>query len=725
MTHENLETLKGIVKTITFKSEENSYTVAKIAVEGRKTPVAVTGYVKLLEVGETVEFKGYWVDDPKYGRQFRFHSYQSVTPSNLEGIKRFLSSKMIYGIGPKLAERIVETFGEKTIQVLDNTPERLLEINGITRKKIGKIQEGWAKHKHVRDIMIFLQSYGISSTYASKIYEQYGHETIDKMRSNPYRLINDFRGIGFIKADQIASKLGIAKDAPDRIRAGIMYTLDSLIDNGNVYIPVTTLVEAAAETLDVDAALVLEAIENLKKREDVVVDEHRVYRHDLYRAETELSQRLKLIAATPRAGKFPQRSEIEAMISALEKARGISFAPMQREAVITAALSNMMVLTGGPGTGKTTTVLGIIDIFKSLKLSVMLCAPTGRASKRLSEATGMEAKTIHRLLEYNPHNGKFSKNEGDPLGTHVVIIDEASMVDTVLMNDFLKAVSPYTTVIIVGDVDQLPSIGPGNVLRDIIDSRMIPMIRLTEIFRQAASSRIVRSAHLINSGKLPFMDNEKISNFFFMRMNDPAQISKAIVEMVSRRLPAGYGFDSVLDIQVLSPMHKSETGVANLNAVLQERLNPFNKAFPEIRKGDWIFRCGDKVMQVRNNYDKMVFNGDIGRIVSINPPKSFMTVMFESPVDYDFSELDDLVPAYAISVHKSQGSEFRCIVMPVTTQHYIMLKRNLMYTAVTRARELVVLIGDVKALAIAVHNDQVRERYTSLKEKLIMSETHR
>ena len=723
MANENLEQIKGIVKTITFHNEENGYTVAKVEIEGRKRPVAVTGYVKLLTEGETVVFNGYWVDDPKYGRQFKFHSYETVVPSSLEGIKRFLASKFIYGIGPVLAERIVDKFGEDTVKILDESPERMLKVKGITRKKLDEIKIGWARHKHIRDIMIFLQTHDISPAYASRIYDKYRDETIDKMRSNPYRLIEDIRGIGFIKADNVATKLGIAKDSYERIRAGIMYCLNDFVDNGHIYVPLVQLVETAAEMLDCDASGVLDVIRILKKRSEVIANEERVYRTDLFKCESELSQLLKLVESTPRPGQIPLKSEIKGMVDEVEKHRGISFAPLQREAIIKASLSNMFVLTGGPGTGKTTTVLGIIDIFRKLKLSVMLCAPTGRAAKRLSETTGCEAKTIHRLLEYNPHSGGFSKNQGDPLGTHAVILDEASMVDTVLMRDFMRAVSPYTTLVIVGDVDQLPSIGPGNVLRDIINSGTVPTVRLTEIFRQASTSRIVKSAHLINSGKMPFTDNDRYGNFFFKKISDPVQISSTIVDMVSRRLPGRYGFNPFGDIQVISPMHKSETGVSNLNALLQERLNPFKPTAPEVRKGDWTFRRGDKVMQIRNNYDKMVFNGDIGRIAQIDPSNAVMVVQFEEPVEYAFSELDDLVPAYAISVHKSQGSEFRCVVMPVTTQHYIMLKRNLIYTAVTRARELVVLIGDVKALAIAVHNDQVSERFTSLKERLMGSLT--
>ncbi|MCE5250322.1 ATP-dependent RecD-like DNA helicase [bacterium] len=716
MTETNLEVLKGIVRTITFRNEDNGYTIAKIEPEGKRGIVAVTGYVKLLCVGESVVFRGYWVNDPKYGKQFKFESYESVVPSTLDGIERFLSSKFIKGIGPVFAQKIVRKFGKDTIKILDESPERLSEVPGLNRTKVKAVIEGWKTHRHIRDIMIFLQSHDISPAYASKIYEQYGTETVDKMRSNPYRLIRDIRGIGFIKADQIAKKLGIGQQSPDRVRAGIMYGLDDLIDKGHIYVPRQMLIEQAAAMLELDAAEVIGELDFLKKNGSITGNEERIYRADLYKTECLLAQRLRLLASTSLPKTHPERSDIESEIGSIEQSRGIAFASQQREAILTAARSDCMVLTGGPGTGKTTTVLGMIDMFRRLRRTVVLCAPTGRAAKRLSEATGMEAKTIHRLLEYDPYRGKFSKNEGNTIAAHVVIMDEASMVDTVLMADFLGAVSPYSTLVIVGDVDQLPSIGPGNVLRDIIGSGTVSTIRLTEIFRQAASSRIVQSAHRINTGKLPFTDNEFSGNFFFIRKSDPAEVTSTIVDMISRRLPSRYGFNPVADIQVLSPMHKSETGVANLNALLQERLNPGRQGVTEFKKGGWVFRRGDKVMQVRNNYDKMVFNGDIGRIERID--SAGVRVRFDEPVEYTGSEIDDLVPAYAISVHKSQGSEFRCIVMPVTTQHFIMLRRNLLYTAVTRARELVVLVGDVKALAIAVNNDQVSERYTSLAERL-------
>jgi len=718
MSKENLETVRGIVRVITFRNENNGYTIAKLEPEDGGERIAVKGFIKHLSVGETVVLRGYWTRDPKWGPTFKFDSYESVIPSSLEGIKHYLASKFMKGIGPKTAERIVDTFGHDTMRVLEEEPGRLEEVPGLRKKQIKSIREGWARHRRIRDVMIFLRSHDISETYAVRIYEKYGTETIDRMRSNPYRLIRDFRGIGFIKADQVATKLGIAKDSPERVRAGILNCLDEMVEKGHVYVPLTELLETTAETLDLDAGTVAESLEYLETRREVVIDDQRVYPKELYDSECELAQRLTLISSRRRPGAIPDRDETERMVSEIERARGITFAPLQRDAVIQAASANMMVLTGGPGTGKTTTVLGIIDIFRRLRQPVLLCAPTGRAAKRLSETTGMEAKTIHRLLEYNPQRGRFTRNEGNPLGAGVVIVDEASMVDTCLMRDFLRAVNEYTTLIIVGDVDQLPSIGPGNVLRDIIDSGVAPTVRLTEIFRQAERSRIVRCAHRINTGKLPYTDNDRSGNFFFINAGEPARVTSTIIDLVSRRLPSRYGLDPVNDIQVLSPMHKSETGVANLNALLQEKLNPPGGGRSELSRGGWAFREGDKVMQIRNNYDKMVFNGDIGRIVRIDPAGNTMKIRFESTVEYDYTELDEIVPAYAISVHKSQGSEFRCVVMPVTTQHFIMLKRNLLYTAVTRARDLVVLVGDYRALAIAVKNDQVSERFTSLRERL-------
>ncbi len=720
MSKEHMEQIKGVVKTITFHNEENGFTVARIEPDDGRGGVVltVTGYVKMLTEGETVVLNGYWVEDKKYGRQFRFHSYESVTPSTLEGVKRFLASRFIKGVGPVLAGRIVDMFGKDALRILDEEPWRLAQVPGLSRKTRDAIVAGWTRHRHIRDVMVFLQSYDISSAYASKIYERYGDDTVDVMRDNPYRLIQDIRGIGFIKADQAAIKLGIARDSPHRIRAGLLHTMDECIDKGHIYVPLARIIEVAAETLGVDADKVGEAIDILKRRKEFTIEEDRVYRSDLYYAEFEIARRLRSIARTPRPGGLPPESDAERMVREIETERKIEFASLQRETIARAARSKLLALTGGPGTGKTTTVLGIIDIFRRLRMSVLLCAPTGRAAKRLTETTGMEAKTIHRLLEFNPHTGKFTKNEGDHLGAHAVIVDEASMIDTPLMTDFLRAVSPYSTLVIVGDVDQLPSIGPGSVLRDIIDSGAVPTVRLTEIFRQAASSRIVLSAHRINTGKMPYTDNAREGNFFFLRVPEPAKIAETIVDMVSRRLPQSYGFNPMNDIQVLSPMHKGETGVMNLNSLLQEKLNPFDPSLPEVRYGHRLFRQGDKVMQVRNNYDKLVFNGDIGRIERIDPQRSVVRVKFDDTVEYRLNELEDLVPAYAISVHKSQGSEFRCVVAPVSTQHYIMLKRNLLYTAVTRARELVALVGDMKALGIAVSNDQVRERFTSLAERL-------
>jgi exodeoxyribonuclease V alpha subunit len=716
--NDGTETITGVVRSITFRNDETGFTIAKIELEKKAQVVAVKGKVASLVVGESALFRGEWITDPKYGRQFLFESCEPVQPASVEGIRRFLASANIKGIGEALSRRIVEKYGEQTIDILDNHPEKLRKVKGITPKLVESIKEGWAEHRHIRDIMIFLQSYEISPAYATRIYNNYRGDTISRLRDNPYRLIADIRGIGFIKADQIAANLGIDRNAPTRIRAGIIYCLDAASDEGHVYLTETVLVELAAKTLDLDTADVMTVLGDMKNSGKVSFEDDRIYRSDLAGAERELAILLAAIARTRAQTAAITPEAAGELLAMMERDRGISFAPLQQKAIVTAVTTACMVITGGPGTGKTTTVLGIIDLYTRQRRHILLCAPTGRAAKRMTEATGREAMTIHRLLEYDPFHGVFKRNADNPLEADVVIMDEASMVDTCLMRDFLLAIEPSTTLVIVGDVDQLPSIGPGSVLRDIIASDAIPTVRLTEIFRQAAASRIVESAHLINQGRLPKVDNHHGGNFFFMRMTDPARIAETIVDLATRRLPERYGFDPSADIQVLSPMHRGETGVANLNRLIQERLNPFDAAKPEIRRGDLCYRPGDKVMQIRNNYDKMVYNGDIGWVTTIDPAGRKLGVRFDRPAEYTFDELDEIVPAYAISVHKSQGSEFRCVIMPVTTQHYIMLKRNLLYTGITRAKELAVILGDYKALAIAVQNDQAGERNTSLAARL-------
>lgn len=715
----NLETLKGVVKNITFRNEDNCYTVARI-ITGRAGRIStVVGYIQHIVEGETMVFTGEWVIDPKHGRQLKIESYETVLPSSLEGVRRFLASKYIKGVGEVTAERIIETFGEDIMNVLDEHPERLSRVPKVSKKLAASIGEAWKNHRKIRDIMIFLQSHDISAAYATRIYEKYQADTVEKIRRNPYQLISDIRGIGFIKADDIARKLGLKPDSPERIRAGVMYSIGEFVDAGHTFVPRDKLLEQAAAILDIDIDFVSNELTYLIETRKVVLEEDEVYHSGLYDTEKSLAARLCAIARTQRRGKLPESGEVNKALGEIERSHGYEFAPQQREAIMTAVLANAMVLTGGPGTGKTTTVRGMIELFERLGYVVFLCAPTGRAAKRMSEATGREAKTIHRLLEYDPFRGRFSRDEAEPLQAHVVIMDEASMVDTELMAGFLRAVSPATTLVIVGDVDQLPSIGPGAVLRDIIQSKVLPTVTLTDIFRQAAQSRIVQSAHRINHGEMPLLDNDHGGNFFFRRTDSPSDAARAIVDMVSRRLPKTYGFDPIGDIQVLTPMHKSETGVANLNELLQERLNPSTGENLELKTGRWVFRRGDKVMQVRNNYDKLVYNGDIGRVVDVDRKGGSLRVRFDDLVSYQGSELDDLVPAYAISVHKSQGSEFRCVVMPVTTQHFIMLRRNLLYTSVTRARDLVVLVGDFKALAIAVGNSSEHERFTALEKRLV------
>jgi exodeoxyribonuclease V alpha subunit len=714
------ETISGLVNNITFENKENGYKIAKLIPDGGRDDdrVAVRGMLSHLQVGETVRLRGEWVTDPKWGRQFEVASYESVLPASTDGIKRFLSSKYLKGIGEVTAGRIVDTFGSDTLRVLDEMPERLSEVPKLNKKQRKAIIDGWATHHRIREVMIFLRQHEITENAAARIYEKYGEKTVDTMRSNPYKLIADIRGIGFKTADDMAGKIGIAKDSPDRIRAGILHCLEEASGDGHVSVPLTSLVETAAALMDIDADAIMTQVGTLRELGSVVLEEDRIYGYELWEAEREVARRLIEIVGIARRGKRPNINLLAGHVEQIESHHGETFADGQRNAVIAAARDTAMVITGGPGTGKTTTVRGIIDLFDRLGLSLLLCAPTGRAAKRLAETSGREAKTIHRLLEFNPHHGHFLRDADNPLNADAVIVDEASMVDIRLMADFLRAVRPETTLVIVGDVDQLPSIGPGSVLRDIIDSGTVPVVRLTEIFRQAAQSRIIQSAHRINHGDLPHLDNRKDGDFFFISCHEPPDIAGTIVDMVARRLPASYGFDPVEDIQVLAPMHKGDTGVATFNEMLRERLNPAAPGVRELRRGFRFFREGDKVMQVRNNYDKLIFNGDIGRITRIMPDNEAMTVRFDESVDIEKSELEDIVPAYAVSVHKSQGSEFPCIVTPVTTQHFIMLKRNLIYTAVTRAKQLAVLIGDTRALAIAVKNDQVRERHTTLADRL-------
>ena len=706
------ESLEGTIERITYQAEDTGYTVARLQVGGSpREPVAIVGLMASVQAGESVRLEGSWTAHPKYGRQFKFSRYTTVYPATLEGIRKYLGSGLIKGIGPKTADRIAAHFGLQTLDIIEQNPERLLEVPGTGPKRVEIIKEGWATQRQIKDVMLFLQSHGVSTTYAVKIFKHYGDEAIPLVRGDPYRLERDIWGIGFLSADRIAQNLGIRTDAPERIRAGLRYVLTQASEDGHVFLPRAALVESTQRELGIDAALVPPQVDQVAADEGVVVDADRVYLPPLYAAEVGVARRLCELLEGPQ----PRRDDgVEAAIAELERQSGMSYADSQKHAIRAAAQSQVMVLTGGPGTGKTTITRGIIQLFERQQMRVLLCSPTGRAAKKLAEATGRKAKTIHRLLGFKPPAG-FEHHRDNPLKADAVVVDELSMIDTGLMHDLLKAVPGGARLVLVGDVDQLPSVGPGSVLGDLIDSGVVPVVRLTHIFRQARESQIITNAHRVNQGEYPQIRNSEARDFFFVEAEEPERVAMLIEELCAERLPRRYDLDPIEDIQVLTPMYKGLTGATHLNRALQQRLNPGGLGW---KRGETDYRVGDKVMQIRNNYDKSVFNGDLGRIRHIDLEEQTVEVQFDETVEYDFAELDELVLAYAVSVHKAQGSEYRAVVLPITTQHYIMLQRNLLYTAITRARELAVLVGTRKALGIAVRTADTAERHTALAERL-------
>jgi len=709
-----MESITGTVEKIVYRNEENGYVIAKVSQEKNEEKLAtIVGSIASINIGETYELKGEWVNNPKYGWQFNFENYQLILPTSLLGLKRYLSSGLIKGVGPATADRIIKHFGGKTLEVLENDLQRLTEIEGIAEKRIKVIGKSWEEQKEIKRVMIFLQSYKITTGYAVKIYKTYGNAAIEKLKENPYRLVDDVFGIGFKIADRIAQNLGIEPTSPARIKAGIKYSLNELANQGHCYGVINEVIEKGSELLEVKESLVEKALEILKNNNEIIIQKDRLWLPLYYFAELGVSKKLIELL------KFPQQLiniDVKKKIRYLERRHDFSFAEEQKAAIKKVLLNRVLVLTGGPGTGKTTTTLGLIELFKELKLKIILAAPTGRAAKRISETTGSEAKTIHRLLEYSPKNGTFTRNAENPIKTDVIILDEVSMIDILLMNSLLKAVLSGTFLILIGDVDQLPSVGPGNLLKDIIDSDTIPVVRLTKIFRQNWRSLIIVNAHRVNEGKYPVIKGERERDFYFIEEEDPQLAAQKIINLCTVRLPSKYKIDPIDDIQVLSPMYKGEVGADNLNYSLREALNSKGK---EIKYGNYSFRINDKVMQIKNNYDKEVFNGDIGRINHINVEDHILEVNFYGrKVGYDFSELNELVLAYAITVHKSQGSEYRIVIIPVMTQHYLLLQRNLLYTGITRAKNMVILIGTKKALWIAIKNNKTFHRNTSLKERL-------
>ena len=701
--------IRCVVERITFQSSENGYSVLRVSVSGYRDLVTVVGNLLDAVVGSVLVIDGEWVMDRRYGQQFRAERWEETVPATAYGIEKYLSSGMIKGLGSVYAKRIVQKFGTDTISVIEDTPERLFEVDGIGKKRQKLILESWERQKEIKNIMLFLQSNNISASFAAKIYKQYGKDSIEIVKKNPYRLADDIWGIGFKTADGIAEKLGFDKNHPERCRSGILYALNKLSDEGHVYAEKEQLFQKSSELLGIDLNDIETTLNRCINIGDLIQEDNAVYLPAFYYSEKGVAEKLLELAET----EFAEPVRID--IPALEQKLHIEYDEIQAEGIQQAVSSKVMILTGGPGTGKTTTTLGIIEALKSLENRILLAAPTGRAAMRMTEATGMEAKTIHRLLEFSPTES-YKRNKNNPLDGDVLIIDESSMIDITLMYSLLKAVPAHMRLILVGDIDQLPSVGAGNVLRDMIDFGVFPVVRLTKIFRQAQSSQIIMNAHRINAGIFPNLRNEKGTDFFFMERETPEEAANLIVELVKTRLP-NYQHVPPTDIQVLTPMQKGIIGAANLNTMLQQSLNPNTIC---LQKGGRTYRLHDKVMQIRNNYDKNIFNGDIGTITEINTDDKELTVCFDNRyVTYDILELDELVHAYAITIHKSQGSEYPIVVMPVMMTHFIMLQRNLIYTGITRAKKMIVLIGTKKAVSYAVKHVTVTKRNTRLKEKLL------
>ena len=702
--------LRCVVERITYQNPENGYSVLKVKVKGYSDLVTLVGNLLEVPVGSVLLCRGEWKVDKRYGSQFVAATWEETMPATVYGIEKYLGSGLVKGIGPRFARAIVQRFGTETIDIIETDIERLYEVPNIGRKRVAKIRESWEKQKDIKNVMLFLQGYGVSTAYAAKIYREYGKESIEKVRENPYRLADDIWGIGFKTADGIAAKMGYEKEDPRRCRSGILYTLGQLSDEGHVYAGEEQLVKTAGQLLEAGETAIRDTLAGMLQAEDLILDKDAIYLPPFYHAECGTSRRLRDLAQSTGRSLFDGLFDP----SSLTAETGIEYDEVQLAAIRQAVTSKVMVLTGGPGTGKTTTTQGIIAALKKAGLRVLLAAPTGRAAKRMSEATGMEAKTIHRLLEYNPQDG-YKRNDENPLEGDALIVDECSMIDILLMNNLLKAVPVGMRLVFVGDIDQLPSVGAGNVLRDVIDSQRIPVVRLVRIFRQAQKSRIVMNAHTINQGRFPDTSNGRDTDFFFMREDDPERAAETIVRLVKERLPRAYR-ESPDRIQVLTPMQRGVVGAANLNLLLQQALNPSG---PSLSRGGYTYRQGDRVMQLRNNYDKDVFNGDLGYIREVDTEERTLKVDFDGKwVEYDVTELDELTLAYATTIHKAQGSEYPIVVMPVLMTHFVMLQRNLIYTGITRAKKICVLLGAAKALAYAVRNVSVLKRNTRLKERL-------
>lgn len=710
-----MEHLRCVVERITYQNADNGYTVLKCAVKNYSDLVTVVGTMPDTHVGSVLSLEGMWKMDAKYGRQFLVEKFEETLPATVYGIEKYLGSGLVKGVGPKFAKRIVEKFGKDTLDVIEETPDELLKVSGIGKVRVDRIKTSWQEQKEIKNIMLFLQSHEVSTSHATKIFKTYGSESIAIVKENPYRLADDIWGIGFKTADSIAQKMGIDKGKFVRLRSGIFYTLNKLAEAGHCYTTREQLTGREKELLEVEEPELEITLDEMIRTNDVIRDEaedrEAIYLPPYYFSESGCAKRLLRLMS---CGK-KKSEDTEEILKKVAASSEITYDEIQWQAVKTAVSSKVMVLTGGPGTGKTTTTLGIISAYKQAGCQIILAAPTGRAAKRMSEATGMEAKTIHRLLEYKPPEG-YQKNEEHPLEGDVLILDECSMIDIMLMYNLLKALPQQMSLILVGDIDQLPSVGAGNVLRDIIDSGCVPVVRLTRIFRQAQGSRIIMNAHRINKGEGIDMRGGKDADFFFATKESNQEVVDTIVQYCKTNLPRYYHVDPLQDIQVLTPMQRGECGAVNLNQVLQEAMNP-SKIF--LRRGGTQYRLKDKVMQIRNDYDKEVFNGDIGTITKVDVEERELTVLFdEREVVYDVTELDELALAYAVTIHKSQGSEYPIVVMPFTMSHFVMLQRNLLYTGVTRAKKILVLVGEKKAVYYAIKNETTTGRNTCLARRL-------
>lgn len=713
--------MSGLIERVTYFNEENGYAVLKVMVQGQRDLVTAVGSLPSVSAGEWLTAQGDWVQDRQYGRQFKATVLHSSAPTTREGIEKYLGSGMVKGIGPVSAKKLVEKFGSDIFDIIESSSARLEEVDGIGPKRRRVIKEAWAAQKVIRDIMVFLHSQGVSTSRAVRIYKTYGEEAVEKVRNNPYALARDIHGIGFKSADQIARNLGIPADSLLRAEAGLAHTLMEASGQGHCALPAGELLQAARDLLQIAPDTLDTALARMIDHGDLVAEElegtRMVFLPGLRLAEQRVAARVRALVRAPLA--YPPIDIPKALQWCEEKA-GIRLAEMQREAVTSALTHRLVIVTGGPGVGKTTLVNSILRILRAKKVQCLLCAPTGRAAKRLTETSGMEAKTIHRLLEVDGTSGRFQRHESNPLPCDLLVVDECSMVDINLMQHLLRAVPPRGAVVLVGDADQLPSVGPGSVLNDLIRSGVVPTVRLNEVFRQAQHSAIIRTAHRINVGQLPEPSQSEDSDFFYLPREHAEDIQDTLLTLVKSRLPARYQLDPVRDIQVLAPMHRGSLGVQELNQRLQRELNPPSPNKPSVERFGWAFRAGDKVIQLENNYDKEVFNGDLGFVSEVDEMEREMVVRFDRGlVRYDYGELDELALAYAITIHKSQGSEFPAVVIPLAMQQYMLLQRNLLYTGITRGRKLVVVVGQEKALATAVRNKQTRTRYTGLVSRLL------